>query len=53
VDTIAMEHPKRVGRRRHDYELKAKVLSECNKPMPAKPLYDTRWISRLPWACSI
>ena len=27
-----MEHSKRVGRRRHDDELKAKVLSECEAP---------------------
>ena len=27
-----MEHSKRVGRRRHDDELKAKVLSECSVP---------------------
>ena len=30
VDT--MEHAKRAGRRRHDDELKAKVLSECEAP---------------------
>lgn len=27
-----MEHSKRAGRRRHDDELKAKVLSECEAP---------------------
>jgi transposase len=27
-----MEHSKRAGRRRHDAELKAKVLSECDAP---------------------
>jgi transposase len=27
-----MEHSKRVGRRRHEDELKAKVLSECSVP---------------------